>query len=210
MTIDKTYLRILVLDDHELLAYGLKAHLQTLLPGVQCDIFTSGKDACNASLSVDYDLYIVDLELEDMSGFEVIEKIRFGNAKAKILVCTMHEEIWFVKKLNACRINGILLKSSSREELSTALEEMAGGSFFYCKRFAYLKKSNPELENERNDKSLSVIDYQLLVMIGKGYTSREIAEKMKWSVKTVESYRKRLFDYFDVSNVASLVAFAMK
>lgn len=65
----------------------------------------------------DYDIYILDVSIPDMSGFELIAKIREMNDQAKIIVNTMHEEIWMANRLVQCGVNAVILKSSASTEL---------------------------------------------------------------------------------------------
>ncbi len=204
-------LDILILDDHELIAYGIKSKLEKLLPDVKVDIFTEGKSVYQKLKEKKYDLYIIDIELRDITGFDVIKKVRKVYPQSNILVCTLHEEIWYVKELKELQVNGILFKSSCLDLLDKAVTEILNGNAFYCEQYK-------ELFNNHIEKDFRYLLYEtftkneseVLVMVGKGYTIKDIAEEKSWSVKTVEYYRKRLFDKFGVSNVSRLIAIAMK
>ncbi|MDR2914531.1 MAG: response regulator transcription factor [Tannerella sp.] len=204
-------LNVLILDDHELVAYGIKSKLGKLLPEVKMDVFTEGTAVVRKLKEQDYDLYIIDLELRDMTGFEVIKKIKRIYPDSNILVCTLHEEIWYAKELKLLNVSGILYKSSCLDLLDKAVSEILNGNTFFCDQYK-------ELFNNHIDKdfryllyeSLTKNECEVLYMIGRGYTTQNIADEKSWSVKTVEYYRKRLFDKFGVSNVSRLVAIAMK
>lgn len=201
----------MIVDDHELMAYGIKTRLEKILPGSAFEIFTEGRMVGRYAKDRIYDLYIVDLELRDTTGFDVIHKIRKIQPKANILVCTLHEEMWYVKELKELRVNGILFKSSCLDLLDKAVTEILDGREFFCDQFK-------ELFNNHRDKDYRYLLYEkftknereVLGLVGKGYSIKEIASEKSWSEKTVEYYRKRLFDKFGVSNVSRLVAVAMK
>ncbi|MDR0573931.1 MAG: response regulator transcription factor [Tannerella sp.] len=204
-------MNILILDDHELVAYGIKSKLEKLLPDVKVDVFTEGKSVNQNLKNKKYDLYIIDIGLQDITGFDVIKKIRKTDPLSNILVCTLHEEIWYVKELKELHVNGILFKSSCPDLLDKAVTEILDGNTFYCEQYK-------ELFNNHIEKGFSYLLYEtftknetdVLMMVGKGYTIKDIAKAKSWSAKTVEYYRKRLFDKFGVSNVSRLVAIAMK
>ena len=205
-------LDLLILDDHELMAYGIKTKLEKLLPDARFDVFTEGETVSRRiSEGKKYDLYIIDLELQDTTGFDVVKKIRKSYPNSNIIVCTMHEEIWYVKELKELQVNGILFKSSCLDLLDKAVIEVLNGEDFFCDKYK-------ELTNNHIEKDYRYLLYEkftkneveVLNMVGKGYTIKNIAEEKSWSVKTVEFYRKRLFDKFGVKNVSRLVAIAMK
>lgn len=204
-------LDILILDDHELMAYGIKSKLEKLLPDARIDVFLTGKAVLDSIKEKKYDLYIIDLELQDTTGFDMIKKIKKSDPQAGILVCTMHEEIWYVKELKELQVDGILFKSSCSELLDKAVSEIIAGRTFFCDQYR-------ELFNNHRDKGYRYLLYEdftrnekdVLYLVGKGYTIQGIADEKAWSVKTVEYYRRRLFDKFGVSNVARLIAIAIR
>ena len=204
-------LNILILDDHELMAYGIKSKLEKLLPNAKFDVYAEGEAVNRISKEKKYDLYIIDLELQDTTGFDVVKKIRKSYPNSNIIVCTMHEEIWYVKELKELKVNGILFKSSCLDLLDKAVSEVLNGEEFFCDKYKKLMNNHKEkdyryLLYEKFTKN----ELAVLSMVGKGHTIKDIAEEKSWSVKTVEYYRKRLFDKFGVSNVSRLVAVAIR
>ena len=203
-------LNILILDDHELIAYGIKSKLEKLLPNAEFDVYTKGEVVNRKSKDKKYDLYIVDLELQDTSGFDVVKKIRKLYPKSNIIVCTLHEEIWFVKELNALHVNGILFKSSCLDLLDKAVSKVINGEDFFCEKYKELTNSKEKDYHYLLNEMFTKNEIDVLNMVCKGYTIKVIAENKSWSVKTVEYYRKRLFDKFGVSNSSRLIAVAIK
>ena len=108
-------IRILLVDDHDLVLQGLKRIIECSLPEVK-NICTasSGCEAVALILSQRFDLYVLDLELPDMSGLDVIASIREKDPGARIIINTMHEEIWFIKNLIQCDVDGICSSLSIR------------------------------------------------------------------------------------------------
>jgi DNA-binding NarL/FixJ family response regulator len=204
-------LHILILDDHELTACGIKARLEKLLPNAAFDILNTGDGIAKFLKSRKHHLYIIDLELKDMLGTDIIKYIRAQYRDANILVCTLHEEIWYIRELKKMQVNGILFKSLCLDMLDKAVTELLEGRTYYCDRFKMLVNNHRETGNrfllyeEFTDNEMEVLH-----LICKGFTSKDVSGMKGWSVKTVEYYRKRLFDKFGVSNVSSLVALALK
>lgn len=209
--ITESLLNILILDDHELIAYGIKSKLEKLLSNATFDVYTEGKVVNHILKDKVYDLYIIDIELQDTTGFDVIKKIRKLHPKSNILVCTLHEEIWYVKELKQLQVDGILFKSSCPDLLDRAVTEILNGETFFCDQFRELFNNHIEKDNRfLLYETFTKNESEVLCLVGKGYTIKEIAEEKSWSVKTVEYYRKRLFDKFGVTNVSGLVGIAMK
>ena len=96
---------LLVVDDHNLILEGICKVVNKMPEVVVVDAVTSGLQAAELIERRDYDIYILDVSIPDMSGFELIAKIREMNDQAKIIVNTMHEEIWIVNRLVQCGVN---------------------------------------------------------------------------------------------------------
>ena len=100
----ETY-RILVIDDHPIVAEGIIA-LASQLEGVTCKGATCAKDVEQLTLKERFDLCIIDLELPDMNGFQLISHLHSRTPECGILIYTMHEEPWIIAKLSTLNING--------------------------------------------------------------------------------------------------------
>lgn len=90
----ETKAEILLVDDHALILEGMQRMLE-LVPGVKvADAVTSGTRAAELIGERDYDIYVLDVSLPDISGFDLVDMIREINESARIIISTMHEEIW--------------------------------------------------------------------------------------------------------------------
>lgn len=203
-------LNILILDDHELIINGIRTQLSKEFTEAHFDVFMKGQDVINILKEKRHDLYIIDIELKDITGIEIIKKIRKKYPDSLILVNTLHEEIWYIKELKTLHINGILFKSNCCKKLNIAVNEILNGNSFFCDKYKEMNNVGEKYNNHLIDESFSKHEYDILYMIGKGLTIKEIAAAKVWSVKTVEHYRKRLFDKFGVPNVSRLIALAIK
>ena len=105
-------IRILLVDDHDLVLQGLKRIVECSLPEIKtvCTA-SSGQEALQFITSQRFNLFVLDIELPDLSGLDVISCIREKDPQARIIVNTVHEEIWFIKNLVQCNVDGILFKS---------------------------------------------------------------------------------------------------
>ncbi len=203
-------MNILIADDHNLVLEGFSRVLQEV-PGVgNIDAFTGGMAVCQALQTNHYDVYIIDLKLPDMDGFDLIEHIRTTHSGAKILVCTMNEDVWIINRLIQSDVNGIVFKNSSVEHIGKALQEISLGGKYYCPRFNQLKDNYETHRKKAGSRSMRLTPREMEVLgyIIEGMNTREMAEKMGISDNGVEGFRKSLFEKTGVRNVAQLVFYA--
>lgn len=208
---NKSNISVLLVDDHALILQGLK-HVVSQIPEIS-EVYTASTASEALSLFEDksFDVCILDLELPDMNGFDLIGEIRKLIPDMKILINTMHEESWMVKRMFFLNVNGVVLKSADTEELVIAIRRILNGGSYFCNEFSRIKKrvisssDLSKLETQLTNRELDV-----LTAIYKGLQTREIAELLHVSVNTVESHRKNLFFKLGVRNSVELVVKAMK
>lgn len=197
-------MNIAVVDDHDLIREGLKAVL------VKSGATSVEKYGTSKALISDidagrvFDIYIIDIELPDIDGFVLIEMIRARQSDARIIVSTVHDEIWTLRKLISRDVNAIIYKTGDSDELILAINEVLDGNRYYC---CAVKKSM-ELAD---DPTLhpTTRELEVLSQIAQGKTSREIAAAMFVTDNTVEAHRKALFAKLGAVNVADLIVKAI-
>ena len=197
-------MKIAVVDDHNLVLEGINA---ILVNNGANDVekFNTATDLVNRIDSgVDFDFYILDLELPDLDGFVLIELIRARNPVAHIIVSTVHDEIWTLRKLLARDVNAIIYKTYDGSEILRAIYEILKGHNYYCEAVRDALRLAGDSSLHPTSRELEVL-YQ----IAQGKTSREIAAAMFVSDNTIESHRKALFAKLGAGNVADLIVKAI-
>jgi len=204
--------KILIADDHSLILDGIQSILSKSLAGNLITTLTTGKSVCEEAKVQEYDIYILDLEFKDMLGFDIIKEIRSVHADAKIIVNTMHEEVWNIERLINMEVNGIVLKSSACEHLEEAIKRVLDGEEYFCPRFSYLRTRTTSYRRSLKSKISQPSPQELIVLkyIVNGYTTQDIANELSLSVNTIESHRKSLFIKLEAKNMAHLVTIAIK
>jgi len=208
--VSNNFMNILIADDHSLVLEGLAKVLQNIPETGIIDIFTEGMSVCQILQTNRYDVYIIDLKMPDIDGFELINHIRAAHSDAKILVCTMIENASIINRLIYKNVDGVVFKSSSAEHLAKALKNISQGKKYFCPRFACLEKQYEKHRKKMGTDMLNLTQRELEVLgyIIEGMTSSEMAKKMGVSENGVEGFRKSLLEKTNVRNVAQLVAFA--
>ena len=197
-------MKIAVVDDHELIREGLNAILANHGAN-DVEKFSTATALINElDAGRLFDFYIIDLELPDLDGFVLIELIRARHPVAHIIVSTVHDEIWTLRKLIARDVNAIIYKSSDGNEVVTAMHEILNGNNYYCSGVHAALKAAADGSLHPTSRELEVL-YQ----IAQGKTSREIAAAMFVSDNTVEAHRKSLFAKLGAINVADLIVKAI-
>ena len=188
----ETY-RILVIDDHPIVAEGIIA-LASQLEGVTCKGATCAKDVEQLTLKERFDLCIIDLELPDMNGFQLISHLHSQIPECGILIYTMHEEPWIIAKLSTLNINGAVSKNASTSELRDAISNVF--SELDKEKQNTLPHALPELSRREKE---------VLAYLSQGLSTSEISQLLFLSINTIQTYRKRLMEKLEAKNVAELV-----
>lgn len=196
-------LSVAVADDHQLMLEGIGALLAR--NGIRnVALFRTAGQLVAAARA--YSVYMIDLEMPDMDGFALIDAIREAHPEARIIVNTIHDELWTVCRLVACRVDGILFKSLDASLVVEALRAVASGRPYYCEE---VREALRMMEG-RGVEHPSQREMEVLHAIADGLVSREIADKLFISENTVEAHRKSLFAKLGVRNIADLIVKAGK
>lgn len=199
----------LLVDDHDLVLQGLKRILEYAVPEIKmiCKV-SSGKEALSLIDIQPFELFLLDVELPDMSGIDLIASIRKKQPKARIMVNTMHEEIWFVRSLLQCNLDAILFKSIDSRQVVDAVHAVLQGKKYFC---PYVERVRLQLKSqEKNRKNeLTLRELDVLKLLSEGKSTQEIAQELCVSANTVDTHRWHLMEKLDARNVVDLVVIAI-
>lgn len=198
-------MNIAVVDDHDLIREGMNAVLVNNGVSNVAKFSTAMELVSSLDAGISYDFYIIDLELPDIDGFVLIEMIRARNPVAHIIVSTVHDEIWTLRKLLSRDVNAIIYKSGSGEEIVTAMHEIIDGRHYYCDAVRKVMDTAGDSSLHPSSRELEVL-YQM----AQGKTSREIAAALFVSDNTVEAHRKALFQKLGAVNAVDLIIKAVE
>lgn len=202
-------IRILLIDDHDLVLQGLKRIVEYSLPEIKnvCTA-SSGREVEMLTASRHFDLFVLDMELPDVSGMDLIVTLRERDPHARILVNTMHEEIWYVKNLLQIGVEGILFKSTDSGKITEAIRQVLAGGTYYCPFAEHIRGQMKRVEEKRPE-DLTVRELDVLKRISEGKNTQEIARELCVSTNTVDTHRRHLLDKLGARNVADLIMTAI-
>ncbi len=204
-------MKILIVDDHELIREGLKKVLVK-----QTDMEVIGEAADTETLfeklnDNEVDIIILDISLPGRSGLDILKDINDLFPSVKILVLSMHPEERFAVRAIKAGAAGYLTKQSVAEDLVKAIRKIAGGGKYISTSLA--EHIAFEIGGDLNKplhENLSNREFEVLRMISAGKTVSEIAESLSLSVNTVNSYRSRIMDKMNMKSNAELIRYALE
>lgn len=144
--------------------------------------------------------------MPDISGFDLIARIREVNEHARIIVNTMHEEVWIINRLAQSGVNAVILKSSTASELVNAIHAVLRGEPYACPRFTSIYQKLRRSSSELQPRDVPTRrERDVLQAVAKGMNTHEIADLLKISENTVETFRRRLISKFGAKNAIDMV-----
>lgn len=183
-------MRILIADDHTFTLMGTKGFVESLGYKVE-DICSNGITAYNLINTHQPNIAILDINMPGMDGLEVLEKVYRQKLKTKVILLTMHKEMTVFKKANQFEVSGYILKENAQEELQLCLEAVKKGNQYISKNLENDLLIDSSSENDGLNK-LTFTEKKILELIAQQKTSKQIAEMLFISEKTVEGHRTNI------------------
>ncbi|HUJ26450.1 MAG TPA: response regulator transcription factor [Myxococcales bacterium] len=208
-------LRVLLADDHTLVRAGLRSLLETM-PGMEVvGEAANGADAVRLVAAVRPSVVLMDISMPGLNGLEATRRISQAEVRPRVVMLSMHADEEFVRQALDAGATGYLLKSSDRSELEEALHAAARGEVWLSPA---ISRASPGLLRGHQHGTPGRIALQLLTsrqrevlqLIAEGHTTKEIAQRMRLSVKTVETHRANLMERLAIRDVPGLVRFAVR
>lgn len=197
-------MKILLADDHPIFRKGLKYLIEDHFPTCTIVEVDNGEDAINHLLLSDFDIAILDIDMPHKSGVEVLKRLKIERSRTHAVILTMHnDELFFNEAFDQGAV-GFLLKEDSSLEIVACLNTlMAGNTYVSNKLSSYLKnrKNFTSRMNAMKEaiRSLSNAEYNTLKLVAINKSSKEIAEMLFVTEKSVENYRSRICKKLELS-----------
>ena len=191
---------ILVVDDHPIVRKGIAAllcHTASFITEASC-----AAEAADISRTHNIDIAVIDVDLPDANGLELITRLRSTKPQMRFVVYTMHEEPWIIGELQDANVQAIVLKGDDPYELQMAVESVKIGIEYYSSRFKKCAANASGYLTER--------EMEVLQMMCDGLSSKQIAEGMCVSENTIEYHRKQILRRIGAKNNVQAVSIALK
>ncbi|MFO7973817.1 MAG: response regulator transcription factor [Candidatus Hydrogenedentota bacterium] len=204
---------VLIVDDHPIVRQGLK-----MLINQAEDLEVKGeaedmRGALSAMEALRPDIVIIDISLKGANGIELLEAMQERFPSIPALVLSMHEEWLYAQRALQAGARGYVMKQEAIEHVVMALHRVLRGEVYVSDKIAdrllHFVVAGGKRESASLMDQLTNRELQTFQMIGKGFTTREIANQLNLSVKTIESYRENIKRKLNLQNSNELVRYAI-
>jgi len=206
-----TAIRVLIADDHSIVAEGLK-HLVDAEPDMKVvALVEDGREAVRIAAEAGPDVVVMDLSMPELNGADATRAIIAREPKCRVIILSMYSEREYVRRALKAGAIGYVVKRSAAKELVEAIRAAHAGQRYLSPRVAdvMIEDGGPDEGDDLLGK-LSAREREVLQLIAEGHTSASIAERLSLSQKTVETYRARLIEKLGIRDVPGLVRFAIQ
>ena len=203
--------RILIADDHPVLAAGLRGLLEPEFEVV--DVVADGRELLSAARRHRPDVIVTDVTMPSLNGIEAAAQLRDSGVSAKVVFLTVHHDVAYARRAMEAGAAGFLLKHSLASEVTTAVREVLLGRTYVTPMIAgeLLQSyrddvSRPQDSTER----LTMRQREVLQLIAEGRSAKEVAAVLKISTRTAEFHKARIMETLAIQSTAELVQYAIR
>ena len=202
-------LRLIIAEDHQLLIEGLISILSKVEGLTLLKPVNDGKQLINSLRSNKADMILLDLNMPNMDGIKTLEILKQDFCDIKVIVLTNYDQPQLVDKIKKLGADGYILKSSASTVLKEAISKVAtGGSYFEQSLDSKIDSNHYFIDDFMRKFQLTRREVEIIRMIEKEYTSKEIGDNLFISEFTVGTHRKNIMRKLDVKNIAGLLKIA--
>ena len=208
-------IKIIIVDDHQLILDGLKF----LIRGVPEFNFVgeakSGLEALELIKTMPFDIILMGIEMDGISGIETSQLILKEFPDAKILALTMYNEKGIIEKFIEVGASGYALKNIKQEELTEAIKTVVSGKKYFSKAVmeTMLEKKSTKIVSSKENPSENLLtnrEVEILKLIAEGFSNREVGDKLGISPRTVDTHRTNIMEKLEIKNIAGLIRYAIE
>lgn len=205
-------IQIMIVDDHEIVAEGTAAILGTILDFEVAAVHTAGREALATLAILPIDVVITDITMMELNGIDLTKSIKRDWPAVHVVALSIHSEGAFVKEMFRAGAGAYLHKDCMKDELEAAVRRVVSGGLYVSTTVArhFPKARSPVDAPVVEFENLSARERQVLQLIACGKSSREIADALYISIKTIETHRAHISEKLDIHGIADLTRFAIR
>jgi two-component system, NarL family, invasion response regulator UvrY len=203
-------LKVLIVDDHQLIREGIKRTLLDSPSITGIGEAGDGQEALDILRQSKWDIVILDIKLPGRSGLDVLQDIKQEFPRLPVLMLSMYPERQFAVRVLKTGASGYLTKASAARELLDAVYKISAGGRYISAEVA--EEIVAILQHEKTRSSHHILtnrEYQAFMLFAAGAKARDIAKEMNLSIKTVNTYRANIFEKLSLENVGELIEYAI-
>jgi DNA-binding NarL/FixJ family response regulator len=210
---------VLIADDHAIVRHGIVSLLSVSDEFEVIGEAENGREAVELALSKEPDVVLMDIGMPILNGLEATRQIKKGAPHVKVLVLSGYDNDEYILQVIQCGANGYILKTTVPEDLYAAIRSVKKGQAFFSPSVSrvivenYVTRSTTSTgrnEKTKPQHALTTREREILQLIAEGYLHQQISERLKISVRTVDTHRNNIMKKLDLHDTASLVTYAIK
>jgi DNA-binding NarL/FixJ family response regulator len=205
---------VFIVDDHPLLRQGLALLVNREPDLTICGEAEEAQTAMREIAAKRPDILIADISLNGPDGLELLKNIRTLYPSLPVLILSMHDESIYAERALRARANGYIMKAEATEKVLVAVRRILGGDIYLSDRMAnkllhqYISGASADINSRLS--TLSDRELEVFRLIGEGRSTRQIAEKLHLSIKTVETYQAHIKEKLSLRSGRELVQHAIQ
>jgi DNA-binding NarL/FixJ family response regulator len=205
---------VFVVDDHPLLRQGLALMINREQDLMVCGEAEEAQTAMREIAAKQPDILIADISLNGPDGLDLLKSLRMLFPTLPVLILSMHDESIYAERSLRARANGYIMKAEATEKVLVAVRRILGGDIYLSDRMAnkllhqYVSGASVDVNSRLS--ALSDRELEVFRLIGEGNSTRQIAEKLHLSVKTVETYQAHIKEKLSLHSGRELVQHAIQ
>jgi len=208
-------IKIHLIDDHQIVIDGLLAVLK-LEDDFEVVGFSLNGDSIHERLTANKaDVVIMDINMPDIDGIDILKDFQKKGIPCKIIVLSSHDEIKLIKEVLNLGANGYLSKKCAGENIAIAVRKVFNGEQYFCdsikdKMLTSFSNTNGVLKGDKPKSTITKRELEILQLVVKEFTTKEISEQLTISINTIDTHRKNIMRKLEVKNTIGLVKYAIK
>lgn len=206
-------IRVLLVDDHPIVLGGIRQFLATQAHIEIVSEASDGAEAVRKAKAMKPDVVLMDISMPGLNGIEATRILQKEAPGVKILILTMHDDREYINQFIECGAHGYLLKKTSPSELIQAIETVYHGESFFSPAVAavFLNRMRRNMDSASAAKNtrLSEREEQVIKYIAQGFNTKDIADKLHASPRTISKYRERIMQKTGLHSIAELTQYAI-
>ena len=199
-------IRLLIADDHVMFAQGLESLLRDEFELL--GTAGNGEELVEATLRLQPDVILVDISMPVLNGFDAVRRIRASGIDTKIIFLTMHDDATLLSEAFRCGASGYILKQAAGEELVNAIREVAHGNNYVSPLLTDLPDEPLPIQTQKT--TITPRQREVLELISRGLTMKEIASHLNISTRTAESHKYEMMQALGVDSTAELIRYSLR
>lgn len=207
-------IKVILVDDHHIVREGLRSLIENQADMNVVGEAENGRVAVQLVNEIHPDVVVMDVGMPELNGIDATRQILTENPTIKVIGLSMHADRRYIMEMLKVGASGYLLKDCAFEELVVAVRTVKSNQIFLSPKIENLILKDYVYRLKKGDHSaysiLTVREREVLQLIAEGKTTKQIADTLKISSKTVETYRQQMMEKLDIFSIADLTKYAIR